>query len=282
MSIWFKEKFIHDILGKETFDVHKGVFMRMAGNDLDEHIENNGTRDVQLALKFKGNGWDVISTFMPKSRSKMFSDILLKKSSGWIIWGSEKFWSLIPEHINAITICSKGEMNFYKENYGHYASYRDKLPGDMSLHKASKKGLDPGQHWFVASIHTPVEPHKIDFFTDHKEGMRWDASTLIPYRIGTQKKDFDLNNIDWSLVPDWATQVVYAKEKFNGEYLDRVEFWDNTGYIRESGNICGHYMIKDGTRPSNHADDKCAYGDYNYNMLNFPEVDTKYQRPAKI
>ncbi len=187
-----------------------------------------------------------------------------------VVFGSDEYWSVIPEHINAVSLDSRGNVKYWKENYGCYSDYVD----NGGNHRDGSIGRS--QHWYYSSLHKETDAPEIKTLVDYKDKIRG-RGAICEYRPGLPKKILDLNDIDWSLIPTWANQIIVAVRP-RGTDIQCVA----SGHIDNYGNIQSPYELSNNTRPSTRLNDICKYNEYNYDIINVPTANTIYTRPKII
>lgn len=181
-----------------------------------------------------------------------------------VSFGSEEYWNMIPEHINAVSLDSRGNVKYWKENYGCYSNYTDNGGNN-------RDGTLRNQHWFYSSLHDETDAPEIKVLVNYRDKIRG-RGAICEYRPGP-KKILDLNNIDWSLIPTWANQIIVAIKSKETD----VQCVSN-GYIDRYGNIQSPYKLADNSRPSTRINDICKYNEYNYDIINVPSQSITYNR----
>lgn len=187
--------------------------------------------------------------------------------------GSKDFWGFVPKNVNAVTVCSQNEIKFYAQGYGHYSNYTDDYRGPERV----PNGTTIDQHWFISSIHKALSGIKLDCIVD----LHAANTKSIIYRPKTKKKILDLDDIDWSLIPTWASKILCVQNINKINYQTDIQIGDAQSYIDHKDIIRTHYIRNDHTRPAEDIDDKFGYNNFNYEIKNIPAKNKIFVKPKK-
>lgn len=194
-------------------------------------------------------------------------------SDNFIEWDSTNFWSAIPTNINAVAYDeTDGIIKLYTQGFGHYSNYTDDYDGPELIQKSKRDSIK--SRWYTSSIFEPVYTMTLDeFAVSHPKVTDNDGSRNIIYRPDIIKKQFDVSNIDWSLVPVCFDRVIISVRKHSHRQYD-IQF-SVDGYIDAYDNIQTGYELSDGTQPDRSAEN------YNYEFVNYPSKSNIIKRPKQ-